>query len=169
MSRELAWLRRIRDLAQKLAVTDALPELLPAILDAAIELTEAERGFLVLVEGEGKDGRPKTRIVEARGFDRAALKGPQLKVSRTVVERVLERGQGLVTTSDGLDQDIIEVSSVQSERVRSIACVPLSLPGETSAVLYLDHRFIRDSFGADDLPLTTTGKLQRNRLGELFG
>ena len=153
VSHELLWLQRIRDLSQRLSVREALEDLPREILDAAIELTDAERGFLVLVEGVKPDGTPKTRVACARGFDGAALRGPQVKVSRTVVRRVLERGSGLVTSSEAEDRDVLQASSVLSSRVRSIACVPLLLKDETLGVLYLDHRFLESAFSADDLPL----------------
>ena len=58
-------------------------------LDAAIELTDAERGFLVQVKPSSKGGT-KIKVAVARGFAKETLSGAQGKVSRTVVERVLE-------------------------------------------------------------------------------
>jgi transcriptional regulator with GAF, ATPase, and Fis domain len=153
LERETRWLRKIRDLSQRLGATEDLGALLPAILDSAVELTGAERGFLVLVEGVKSDGRPKTRVAEARGFDRASLHSSQVRVSRTVIRRVIEEERALVTTSESEDCDVMNVSSVRDSRVRSIACVPLRLRGETRGALYLDHRFVEEAFGEDDLPV----------------
>jgi DNA-binding NtrC family response regulator len=153
MSRELTWLRRIRDHSQRLSVSEELPRLPSVILDAAIELADAERGFLVLVDGQQADGSPKTRVAQARGFDRAALQSSQVKVSRTVIKRVLDRDRSLVSSSDREDADVMQVSSVESNRVRSIACVPLRLREAVLGVLYLDHRFVEDAFTEEDLPL----------------
>lgn len=144
--RELQWLRRVRDLSQRLTAETDLTKLLPYILDSAIEITGAERGFLVLMS----DGAAS--IKEARGFERNELAREVGSVSRTVVERVLERKTGLVTTSDQ-DRDVIDVTSVKARRVVSILSVPLRLRGEVHGVLYLDHRVTRDAFSEEDLPI----------------
>jgi len=151
--RELVWLERARDLSRQLATETDLKRLLPLILDAAIELTEAERGFLVIVQGRKPSGGLKIKVEAARGFDRSSIMGTSGHVSRTVVKRVLERGdRGLVTTSEE-DADVMDVSSVQARRVLSIICAPLRLRGETRGVLYLDHRFQQQAFSEADLPV----------------
>ena len=152
--RELAWLRRAAELSRLLALETDLRELLPLALEAAIELTEAERGFLVRVVGEGRSG-PQVRVEVARGFNRTQLKGRAGDVSRTVVERVLASGRGLVTTREE-DADVLGVPSVQARRVLSIICAPMRLRGQVRGVLYLDHRFRRDAFASADLDALCT-------------
>ncbi|MEZ6185901.1 MAG: sigma 54-interacting transcriptional regulator [Planctomycetota bacterium] len=152
-SRELEWLRRVRDLSQALAAEKSPTRLIPRILDAAIELSRAERGFLVLLRGKDSSGRPKVKIEAARGFDQVNFDRSALQVSQTVVERVLMRDTDGVLTSSEDDRDLLEVSSVREHRVVSIACVPLKLRGETKGVLYLDHRFTPGVFQPEDLPL----------------
>jgi serine/threonine-protein kinase PknK len=153
--RELLWLRRLRDLSHQLASEHDVRKLLPLVLDAAIELTQAERGFLVRVDPPRRgETRVRIKVDVARGFDQESLAGAQGKVSRTVVERVIERGRGLVTTSEE-DQDVREISSVHARKVLSILCVPMQLRGETRGVLYLDHRFDPTAFGEQDLPVVT--------------
>jgi transcriptional regulator with GAF, ATPase, and Fis domain len=154
--REILWLRRVRDLSHLLAAEQDVRKLLPMILDAAIELTDAERGFLVLVQGRKSDGGYRFKVEVARGFDKATLSGSGSQVSRTVVKRVVEEErEGLVTTDAG-DRDVLDVSSVQARRVVSIACVPLRLRGRIKGVLYLDHRFTKGAFTQDDLPILQT-------------
>ncbi|MGE0713301.1 MAG: sigma-54-dependent Fis family transcriptional regulator [Planctomycetota bacterium] len=153
---EILWLRRVRDLSHLLAAERDVRKLLPMILDAAIELTEAERGFLVLVQGRKPDGGYRFKVEVARGFDKATLTGSSGQVSRTVVKRVLEsEREGLVTT-DEADKDLLEVSSVQARRVLSIAGVPLRLRGQIKGVLYLDHRFTQGAFTQAHLAIMRT-------------
>ncbi|MCA8924995.1 MAG: sigma 54-interacting transcriptional regulator [Planctomycetes bacterium] len=153
--RELLWLRRVRDLSQALADETRAEDLLPLILDSAIEITEAERGYLVRVTGRQPDGRPACRVESARGFSQTRLRSAEGDVSRTVVQRVLDSGEGLVTTREE-DADVLEVSSVQANRVVSILCVPLRLRGEVRGVLYLDHRLHGAAFSTEDLPILRT-------------
>jgi transcriptional regulator with GAF, ATPase, and Fis domain len=145
--RELKWLRQVRDVSQRLASETEMSTLLPFVLDAAVEITGAERGFLVLL------GNGAAKVKEARGFDRTELAREVANISRTVVERVLERQtDGLVTTSER-DRDVVDVTSVKERRVVSILCVPLRLRGEIRGVLYLDHRLTRGAFTEADLPI----------------
>ncbi|MBL4850494.1 MAG: sigma-54-dependent Fis family transcriptional regulator [Planctomycetes bacterium] len=154
--REILFLRRVRDLSHLLTQERDFKKLLGLILDAAIELINAERGFLVRVQGRKPDGGYRFNVEVARGFDKASLSGSASEVSRTVVKRVVEGdGLGLVTTDEG-HRDVLEVSSVQARQVRSIVCVPMQLRGEVRGVLYLDHRFSSTAFTAEDLPLLRT-------------
>jgi len=156
LEREILFLRRVRDLSHLLTREKDLKSLLGLILDAAIELIEAERGFLVRVQGRKPDGGYRFNVEVARGFDKASLSGSASEVSRTVVKRVVEgEGIGLVTTDEG-GADVLDVSSVQARQVRSIVCVPMQLRGEVKGVLYLDHRFSAGAFTAEDLPLLRT-------------
>jgi transcriptional regulator with GAF, ATPase, and Fis domain len=148
--RRLGWLRRVRDLSHALATELDVRALLPRIVDAAVEVGAAERGFLVRLSPGGEG--PPIRVEAARGFDGEQLAGPAGKVSRTVIQRVLQEQRAVLTSSED-DEDLVEVSSVRRRRVRSIVAVPVSLRGEIRGALYLDHRFEHEAFSADDLPL----------------
>lgn len=154
LERELRYLRRVRDVAQKLASERQPERVLKLILDSAIEITTAERGFLVLVR-ERSGGGQNLHVQVARGFDKTALRSSANSVSRTVVERVLSTGEGVVTTSED-HRDLIDVTSVKDRHVLSIVSVPLRVRGELRGILYMDHRFRPGAFDPDDLPILTT-------------
>jgi len=154
-SRELQWLRAVRDLSHLLATEHEPKRLLSLILDAAIEITNAERGYLVRVRGRKPDGSYRFRVEVARGFDRLSLASEEGEVSRTVVKRVVESGQGLVTTHEH-DSDVLRVSSVMARKVVAILCAPMALREEIWGVLYLDHKRERDVFNDNDLQILGT-------------
>lgn len=141
-----AWMGRLEQLAEQLASGEG--DLRSTLLDAAIEMINAERGALV---------RAKAHEVEvelARSFDRETLRLSPEKVSRTVVQRVLERGRGVVTTSD-VDRDVTDASSVRAHRVQAIVCLPVGAVGRSGdqRAMYFDHRFEQDAFSVTDLHL----------------
>jgi transcriptional regulator with GAF, ATPase, and Fis domain len=148
-SRELKWLRRLREITQRIAAETDLEQLFTLIIESAIELTDAERGFVVRLRGSGTARTLKVEV--ALGFDGEALRGAEGKLSKTVVDRVLKHDRAVVTSREE-DTDILEVSSVQARRVRSIVCVPMRIRDETCGILYLDHRFDQRAFSEDDLP-----------------
>ena len=156
-------LKALRDVVRGLAA-DKLPpasEVLAPILDAAIDATGAERGFIVRVDVSGEE--PLLDVEIARGFDEEPLQARSENVSQTVVERVLERGHGLVT-SNLEDRHVVEATSVRKRRVLSILCVPLR--GRTRRVLYLDHRFLKRAFFTLELPLLETFGAHMGRILE---
>lgn len=140
------WIDRLERLAERIT-SGSDDDLLPCLIDAAVEITSAERGALLRV-------RPDHVVVElARGFDGETIPLPAEKVSRTVVQRVLERGRGVVTTSDA-DRDVTDATSVRTHRVQAILCVPLQAEApDARRALYLDHRFEQDVFTVTDLHL----------------
>src|SRR5258708_32348367 len=71
-----------------------LQTVLDQVMDAIIQLTGAERGFLILLDD---DGNLNVRV--ARNLDQATLESGDFSVSRTVTTRVLEDGQAIVTTN----------------------------------------------------------------------
>jgi serine/threonine-protein kinase PknK len=153
--RQRLWLNRVCKLCHDLATEQELTRLFPRILDAAIEITGAQRGFLVLLEGQKADSGFRFRVQEARGFDQSALRGSEGAVSRTVVRRVLDSRAGLVSSRER-DADIVDVTSVRSNHVLSIISAPLCLRGEMRGVLYLDHSAESAAFSEQDLPILET-------------
>ncbi|MBL4844670.1 MAG: sigma-54-dependent Fis family transcriptional regulator [Planctomycetes bacterium] len=141
--RELSWLRRACDLSHQLVDVRDPQRLLPLILDSAIELANAERGFLIrLVEGA-------ISVEVARGFDGTTLAADSSAVSRRVVQQVLASGEGLVTLDE--NQALLDGTTIQAKRVLAILCVPMRLRGEIVGAIYLDHRFLKDPFLHEDL------------------
>ncbi|MFT5433587.1 MAG: serine/threonine-protein kinase PknK, partial [Myxococcota bacterium] len=84
-------LLRIMEINRRLNSERDLKRLLEFILDSAIELTGAERGFVMLAEGEGD--RPDLSVGAARNIDRESLRKQGSKVSQSVVRDVIESGQ----------------------------------------------------------------------------
>jgi len=152
--REKLWLRRVSRLCRELAAESEPQRLFLRILDAALELTGAERGFLVIVEGRKPSGGYRFRVREARGFDKRALAGPEGELSRTIVRRVLDEGS-LVATRD-LNAEMFDVSSIAARRLLSIISVRMELRGEVRGLLYLDHSADAVAFFEDDLPILET-------------
>ena len=70
-----------------------------ARMDAAIELTHAERGVVLLVS-ERSRGRGQLRVAVARNFDREQVERSRMKFSRGIAEQVVETGEPLITADD---------------------------------------------------------------------
>lgn len=155
--REVATLRRLLDINKQLAGDLTLSKVLDNIVDAAIELVGAERGFLMLREEEAdkdKDKeRPETKVAVARNLDRERISHPKERLSHTIIQRVFETGETLLSANAQHDGELAEARSIQNLSIQSVLCVALRLKQRVIGVLYLDHRFQTDAFQKADLEL----------------
>jgi transcriptional regulator with GAF, ATPase, and Fis domain len=113
-------LRKLYELIELVVTRKDLERLPELVLDAAMEVAGAERGFLVLVDGE---------ICAARRLD------AQARVSRTVLDRVLASRHPLLLRDADLDSE-----SLREQRVRAVLAVPLRTTSGAVGAIYLDHR-----------------------------
>ena len=67
-----------------------LQTVLNQVMDAIIQLTEAERGFLMLLDDDGK-----LQVRVARNFDQETLESGEFAVSRTITRQVVNTGRPL--------------------------------------------------------------------------
>jgi len=140
-----------RKLRQLLLITRQIVEeldpdrVLSRIMDTAVDLAGAERGFLVVFRGADLS------IEVARDYWRKDVSEPEFEVSRHIAERVREHRRGLIIEDASADERFSEFLSVHALQLRSVLCVPLLFRGEVKGVLYLDNRFTRGSFLEEDL------------------
>ena len=155
--------RLIRDLHVLLGISTAFQETLEVetlackLLDFAFQLVPAETGAVFMREPGLK--HPE-RVAERLGTDLASGCGTRtststVKVSKTVVERVVNEVVGVCHTSLEEDSELMNASSVMEARVQSLLCVPLVGHGEALGVVYLSSRSLRALFDKRHLELTT--------------
>ena len=133
------WLARARSNLQvmyrtALAVSHTLDidELLNRILQLVFEWVEADRGCIMLFD-------PDTRTLQSKARrDRNAGATTAMAISRTILDYVLERGEG-VLTSDAQDDDRFSSGhSVLRTGVREAICVPMQGRYGTVGIIYVD-------------------------------
>jgi serine/threonine-protein kinase PknK len=150
-------LLRILELNKEMARATR-PETLPdRILDAAIELVGAERGFLiqrvsanaapVATEPENSDGVPAGwEVIAARNIDKENVKKALRKVSRSITKTVLESGQAFRSDDAVNDDALAPAASVAEMKLRSVLCVPMRVGDDVRGCLYVDNRFAQGQF-----------------------
>jgi GAF domain-containing protein len=123
-------------------------DVLEMTMDALIELTGAERGFVVLREDDGSLVMRIGRNVDQQSVD-------ELTISRTVVKRVLDSGQPLLTTNAQEDERFASAASVMGHNLVNIMVSPLIIGNDIIGALYVDNNSQRMMFFPDDLELLT--------------
>ncbi len=125
-------------------------EVLNTVMDEVISSLQAERGFIMLKEGDAP-----TVFHAARGMDQKSIDDPQLEISRSVVNRVITQGRPVSTLDAQSDNRFSESKSVIVKGLRSILCVPLIIKDQVKGVVYVDNRMKVGMFTTEDLELLT--------------
>jgi adenylate cyclase len=113
-----------------------LNTVLNEVMDTLIQLTGAERAFLML--REDRSGKMETRV--ARNWERISLDTGELEISDTIIHQVLQGGDGILTTNALTDPRFGAQESIVAYNLRSILCVPLKVKGKLIGVIYADNR-----------------------------
>ncbi|MFM8578638.1 MAG: ATP-binding protein [Planctomycetaceae bacterium] len=134
------WLSRARGNLQvmyrtALAVSHTLDidELLGRILELVFEWIGADRGCVMLIDPESGEIRVKSRRDRVGGGA-----GVSMGISRTILDYVLERREGVHTSDAQEDDRFAEGNSVMRRGVREAICVPMQGRYHTVGVLYVD-------------------------------
>ncbi len=127
-----------------------LDEVLRLVMDTIIQLTGAERAFLMLRD---QNGEMVTRV--ARNWEQESINESEFAISRTVIRRVLENGEAVLTTNAQEDPRFGGQESIVAYSLRSILCVPLKVKSELIGVIYTDNRVRTGIFSESDRELLT--------------
>ncbi|HSP81748.1 MAG TPA: sigma-54-dependent Fis family transcriptional regulator, partial [Myxococcaceae bacterium] len=149
VGRELVLLRRLTAFSERLLGSSSLDELLESLLDEAIEVTRADKSFLILHE----DGELRVRV--ARNLSRENLEDAMERVSDSIIEKVVRTRKPLIL-SDALDDPEFKSSkSVVNLKLLSVMCVPLVRAGELFGVLYVGNDRLVNRFEPKSLDMLT--------------
>ncbi|HJS19801.1 MAG TPA: HD-GYP domain-containing protein [Anaerolineales bacterium] len=119
---------------------------LKEVMDSLIALMRAERGFLMLRQ---RNGELKPEI--ARGIAHINLVEEEFAFSRTIVHRVAETCEPVLTTNALEDPRFVDQVSIAAYQLRSIICAPLKIKDELIGVVYVDNRARSGIFRESDL------------------
>jgi sigma-B regulation protein RsbU (phosphoserine phosphatase) len=125
-------LRKVLEITKQLNQVHDLRTLLEAIIDAAIELMAAKRGFLILLNGQ------QMKIEIARRADRTSIPDAALQVSTQICQQVISTGRAVLTTNAAADDRFGRYKSVAGLKLRSILCVPFRIKEKTFGTVLLD-------------------------------
>ena len=145
--------RQFSEIARQIAGKTALNEVLERVMDAAIELTGAERGFLLLENPKSPAPLAGFEVKTARHFNQQSLGGEELQISMTAVRQAMDRGSTLLSANAQHDERLKDKQSVVQYQLKSILAVPLELEGRVLGAIYLDHRYAPDCFREEDIVL----------------
>lgn len=148
-------LKKILDISRAMNSTLELNHLLSYVMDKVIEITRAERGFVILVEEDGRldfeDGGLDFKV--ARNLSREEIASAEFEISHFIIGEVIKSGQPMLIENAFEDGRFSRQVSVKDLELRSIMCVPLQAKGRLAGVVYVDNRSVAGQFDQEDLNL----------------
>jgi serine phosphatase RsbU (regulator of sigma subunit)/pSer/pThr/pTyr-binding forkhead associated (FHA) protein len=147
-------LQVVLEIAQHLGHTLEMGPLLGRLLEHLLRLfQQADRGMVLLCEGD--------RLVVRAQRSRQAGEQADFPYSRTIVQRALKDGVGLLSEDVRVDANLPLSATLVSLNLHSFLCVPLiGWEGRRLGVIQLDCLRQGQTFRREDLELLTTVGLQ---------
>jgi len=154
---EMARQTRILDILSRaagaLVAHRPLDELVELVLDELLDVTPADRGALVLLEGD-----PRVAVVKA---SRSRVGPPIAVISRTIARKVVGERLALLIPKVFEDAAFADKESIVGAGIRSAMAAPLWLTsapdeeGDVIGLVYLDTCREGPAFGEEDLRVLT--------------
>ncbi len=145
---------RVRDLetilsiVRKINTSLRVPELLDLVVDEAIRITRAERGFVMLADSHGQ-----LKFVVGRTATGLPIDAQKFQVSSSVLEDVFTTGESVCIENALNDERFERRKSVLNLELQTILCSALRTQDDTLGVIYVDSKFIQPVDSADILYL----------------
>ncbi|HUK66746.1 MAG TPA: sigma 54-interacting transcriptional regulator [Anaeromyxobacteraceae bacterium] len=144
--------------SERLLSARDLSRLLDELLDALLEVTHAEKGFLILLE----EGRMEVKA--ARNLARETIEDAVSRVSDSIVQKVAQTRRPVVVADALHDAQWSSSSSVVNLKLCSVMCAPLMSEGEVRGVIYLGNDSVVSLFDERDLEVLTVFTAQASLL-----
>lgn len=134
-------------------------ELHEKVMEVVFNYFDADRGFILVTE---KNGDPPEPVVVRKRHDggRNLLpelrdKGKPITISRTIVQYVMAKGVGVLSSNAMNDQRFAAGDSVQGYGIRSAMCVPIKYKDRIYGVIQVDSKIANYTYTEDQLTLLT--------------
>ncbi len=143
--REIRALTNLMELNEKINALNDEERLLEGILDAAIELTGAQRGFLLISHED------HFIVRRARLPDHRDLTDPDGSLSVSVATQVIREGKSVLSEDLQMDERFEGTGSIANLHLRSLVCVPMRGRKGATGAIYLDNAYERGTFDGWDV------------------
>jgi transcriptional regulator with GAF, ATPase, and Fis domain len=150
--------KKLYEFSERLLANYDLPQLLEQLMDACVEITQADKGFLILLEGN------ELRIKVARNVRRENLADAIEQLSDSIVDKVVKTKKPLIVSDALNDQEFSSAMSVMNLKLSSVMCVPLSDRGTLMGSIYVGSSRVAHLFDESHLEVLTVFAAQASLL-----
>lgn len=141
-------LKAVLEISLAINSSFVLEEILQVVMQKAVELLSAERGFIMLLDNAGK-----LQFKSAHNIRKEDTSDEYFKISNSIADRVAQTGKSVYASDAQEDERYANQQSVVELHLRSIMCVPLKIKSSVIGVIYLDNSSQAKLFLKSDLYL----------------
>jgi transcriptional regulator with GAF, ATPase, and Fis domain len=146
--------QKLYEFSARLLQKHDLGELLHALMDAVIEITGADKGFLILMEGDHVD------VKVARNLKRENIADALSQLSDSIIAKVIETHRPVIISDAMNDDEFSSSQSIIKLRLTSVICVPLLERGKLIGLIYVGNDTVVDLFQAEMMQVLTVFSAQ---------
>ena len=150
--------RKLFAFSRDLAGDRNITSLLDRLLDYIIELTNADKGFLILLEDKNLN------VKVARNMKRETILDAKGQISDSIVDKVIKNKQPIIVSDALHDNEFNSSLSVVSLKLCSVMCVPLLDQGALLGLIYVGNDNVVNLFEQKHLDLLTIFAAQASLL-----
>jgi signal transduction histidine kinase/pSer/pThr/pTyr-binding forkhead associated (FHA) protein len=167
----MANLKLLYQLAATFGSSFDVDQVLEIVMDLVFEHVKADRGIILLIDS--KTEQLVAKVARTREEERADpndtnQRAPEtIQASRTIVNHVLNTGEGVLSSNAMADKRFSKGKSVHNLGIRSALCVPIKARkmiekggDEVIGVIYIDSSVKNYTYAPDQLRLLTAIGLQ---------
>lgn len=146
---ELGGLARLYDFSRRLMEIPSVDVLLETLLDVVIEVSHADKGFLILLNND------VPQITVARNLNQESLPDDIRHLSDSILAKVIESRRAVIVSDALRDEAFSRSASVLNLKLCSVMCVPLMSQGHMLGILYVGNDTVANLFVETSLDILT--------------
>ena len=150
----MAHFRVLLQVATALGSMFDLDQILNKVMDMVFEQLRADRAFIGLIDNES--GQVVPGVVRYRDAEQES----KIAVSQTIIQHVISKNEGVLSSNAMTDQRFSKGKSVHSLSIRSAICVPVRGREKIIGVINVDTMVANYTYTQDQLRLLTAIGLQ---------
>ncbi len=160
---ELTGMRSLSDFSKRLNAISSVKDQIEALLDAVIHVTQADKGFVLLLEGD------QPNITAARNLQQRNLPDNIRQLSDSIVAEVVKSQQPIIVSDASNDTQFGKSASIMDLKLSSVMCAPLIAQNQLLGVIYVGsdratHLFDKNSLSTFTVYATQGALLLQNAL-----
>jgi transcriptional regulator with GAF, ATPase, and Fis domain len=141
--------RKLFEFSEKLLAQYEIGDLLETLMDFVIGISNADKGFLILLEGND------LRVKVARNVRRENLADAMSHLSDSIVDKVIKTRKPVIVSDAMKDAEFQNAMSVMSLQLSSVMCVPLLERGNLMGAIYVGNSSVAHLFDESHLEVLT--------------
>jgi transcriptional regulator with GAF, ATPase, and Fis domain len=141
--------QKLYDFSRSLMGKHDLDALLDALMDSVIEITNADKGFLILMQGD------HLAVKVARNLKRENIADAVSQLSDSIIAKVVKSRKALIISDAMNDDEFAGAKSVMKLKLSSVICCPLLEKGNLLGLIYVGNDSVVDLFQDETMRVMT--------------